>query len=224
MKRICVLTAIIAAATLGTIGHARSVNGTWEAYPGQTAVYQTSVQQPINADGSSNFKANGKTVIPIKFGLASGSGPFVFESIGGTPSPTDDYSYVSFKPSAPLTFSDITELSAVYVFTTGDCHGGSLRWQVRTNDGHALFIYYGTYPQFGNGGQDGCTAASGDGQTGSNLITLPDLRFDTSQYAGGTFYDTYANARALMGALPIVKVSLMLDSGWQYAPRSATSA
>lgn len=82
MKRICVLTAIIAAVTFGTIGQARSGNGTWAAYPGQTGVYQTSVQQPINADGSSNFKANGNAVIPIKFGLASGSGPFVFESIG----------------------------------------------------------------------------------------------------------------------------------------------
>jgi hypothetical protein len=214
MKRICVLTAIIAAVTLGTIGHARSANGTWEAYPGQGATYQTSVQQPINADGSSNFKANGKVVIPVKFGLASGSGSFVFESIGSNQSTTDDYSYVSFTPSSPLTLSEITELSAVYTFTKGDCHGGSLRWQVRTDSGHALFIYYGTAPQFGNGGAGGCTAASGDGQTGSNLITLPDLRYDTSQYAGGTFYDTYAHALTLMGGFPIVRASLILDSGW----------
>ena len=216
MKRICVLTAIIAAVTLGTISHARSVNGTWEAYPGQTAVYQTSVQQPINADGSSNFKANGKAVIPVKFGLASGSGPFVFESIGSNVPTTDDYSFVSFTPSSTLMFSDITELSAVYAFTLGDCHGGSLRWQVRTSPTQAVFIYYGTHPQFGNGADGGCTPASagGDTQSGDNLITLSDLRYDTSQYPGGTFYDSYANAYALIGALPILRVSLVLDSGW----------
>jgi hypothetical protein len=45
-------------------------NGTWTAYPGQQTAYETSVQQPINTDGSSNFKANGKSVIPVKFGLA----------------------------------------------------------------------------------------------------------------------------------------------------------
>ena len=39
------------------------------------------VQQPINADGSSNFKANGKAVIPVKFALSQGPGAFVFESI-----------------------------------------------------------------------------------------------------------------------------------------------
>src|SRR5262245_54687196 len=98
MKRICVLTAVMAVVAPGTIGHARAANGTWEAYPGQTTIYQTSVQQPINADGSSNFKANGKAAIPVKFGLASGVGPFVFESIGSNQSTTDDYSYVSFTP------------------------------------------------------------------------------------------------------------------------------
>ena len=172
------------------------------------------VQQPINADGSSNFKANGNAVIPVKFGLAGGSGPFVFESIGNNPSTTDDYSYVSFTPTSTLTFSEITELSAVYAFALGDCHGGSLRWQVRTADGNALFIYYGVAPQFGNGATGGCTAANGDGQTGSNLINLTDLRYDTSQYPLGTFYDTYGHAVALMGGLPIVKASLVLDSGW----------
>jgi hypothetical protein len=213
MKKICVLTAIIAAATL--VGRASSANGTWQAYPGQTTVYQTSVQQPINADGSSNFKANGNAVIPVKFGLASKPGPFVFESIGSNESAADDYSFVSFTPSSPLTFSEITELSAVYKFSPGeDCHGGSLRWQVRTSTTQALFIYYGTYPQFGNGGADGCTAASGDGQTGSNLINLSDLRYDTSQYPGGTFYDNYGHASALMGGLPIISASLILDSGW----------
>jgi hypothetical protein len=190
-------------------------NGTWESYPGQTAVYQTSVQQPINADGSSNFKSNGKAVIPVKFGLSTGAGPFVFESIGSDASTADDYSFVSFTPSSQVTFNDITELSSVYAFTLGDCHGGSLRWQVRTSPTQAVFIYYGNPPQFGNG-DGGCISASNleVGQTGDNLIGLSDLRYDTSQYAGGTFYDTYAHTQTLIGTTAIVRASLVLDSGW----------
>ena len=91
-------------------------------------------RQPINADGSSNFKANGKAVIPVKFGLASGSGPFAFESIFSNTSTTDDYSFVSFTPTSPLLFSEITELSADYNFTLGDCHQAAegLRWRVNS--------------------------------------------------------------------------------------------
>ena len=105
-----------------------------------------------------------------------------------------------------MTFNDIAELSAVYAFTDGNCHGGALRWQVRTDANHALFIYYGDSPNFTD-----CTTNS---QTGANMIGLQDLRYDTSQYTGGTFYDTYAHALELMGNLPITRVSLMLDGGW----------
>ena len=63
------------------VSTASAQNGTWSAYPGQSATYAAAVQQPINVDGSSNFKANGKAVIPVKFALFQGLGPFVFESI-----------------------------------------------------------------------------------------------------------------------------------------------
>jgi hypothetical protein len=190
-------------------------NGTWTAYPGQSASYGAAVQQPINADGSSNFKANGRAVIPVKFALSQGLGAFVFESIS-SPSPTEyEYSFLSFTPVGTVTFNDITQLSAVYAFTTGDCHGGSLRWSVRTNLG-SVFIYYGNPPQFGNGGFGGCTPISPQGadQSGLNLITMSDLRYDTSQIPGGTFYDTYVHTQALIGTLQIIRVSLVLDSGW----------
>src|SRR4051812_38667782 len=45
--------------------------GSWQLYPAQSTTYTTSVQQPINADKSSNFKANGKAVIPVKFALSA---------------------------------------------------------------------------------------------------------------------------------------------------------
>ena len=182
-------------------------NGTWTAYPGQSTSYGAAVQQPINADGSSRFKANGNAVIPVKFALTQATGPFVFESIGSDASTANDYSYLTFTPSSSaLTFKDITRLSAVYSFSTGNCHGGALRWQVRTDANHVLFIYYGDPASFTD-----CTTNS---QTGANMIGLLDLRYDTSQYPGGTFYDTYEHALELMGNLPITRVSLMLDGGW----------
>jgi hypothetical protein len=177
----------------------------------RSELVQVAVQQPINADGTSKFKANGRAVIPVKFALSQGTGPFVFESIGSDNSTDNDYSYVSFAPTTTLTFNGITELSAVYAFTQGDCHGGALRWSVRTSDGHSLFIYYGDPASFTN-----CTGANS--QTGANMIGLQDLRYDTSQYPGGTFYDNYAHAQTLMGRVPIIRVSLVLDGGWQYAP------
>src|SRR5262249_44487542 len=58
-----------------------------------------------------------------------------------------------------------------------------------------------------------CTTGASN-QTGVNMIGLTDARYDTSQYTGGTVYDTYTHAKALMGTLPITRVSLVLDAGW----------
>ena len=186
---------------------AQSPAGTWELRPSQGSVYTTSVQQPINVDGTSNFKANGKSVIPIKFSLSTAPGPIVFQSIFSDADTENDYSFASFTPTSSLLFKDVTNLSAVYAFTEGNCHGGSLRWSVRVSPSQSVFIYYGDYPNFGD-----CKTGV-NYQTGINLITMSDLRFDTTQ-VGGTFYDSYANALALVGNMPIVRASLVLDSGW----------
>lgn len=182
-----------------------TVNGTWDAYPGQQALSQTSVQPPINADGSSNFKANGKAVIPVKFALSQGTGPFVFESILSDTDAANDYSFLSFTPSAPVTFNEITELSSVYAFTTGNCHGGALRWSVRVSPTQSVFIYYGDTPNFTD-----CTTNS---QSGTNLIALGDLRYDLSQL-GGPWYGSHADAVNLVGNMAVIRASLVLDGGW----------
>ena len=65
---------------------------------------------------------------------AEKTGPFVFESIGSDTDADNDYSFASFTPSSPLLFSEITDLSAAYAFTLGDCHGGALRWSVRVSE------------------------------------------------------------------------------------------
>jgi hypothetical protein len=184
---------------------AQSLAGTWQLFPAQTSSYATAVQQPINADGTSNFKSNGKGVIPIKFSLSAVPGPVIFQSIQSDITDTNDFSFLSFTPTSPLLFSAISNLSAGYAFTQGNCHGGSLRWSVRVSSTQSVFIYYGDLPNFTD-----CTTTS---QTGANLINLSDLRYDTSQ-VGGTFYDTYANAITLVGGLNIIRASLVLDSGW----------
>ena len=209
MKRtalfVCLLIAMMAFTGLAS---AQSPLGTWELYPPQTASYVTAVQQPVNVDGTSNFKSTGKAVIPLKFSLAIAPGPVVFQSIFSDTDMDNDYSYLSFTPNAPLLFSEIENLSAVYNFTQGNCHLGALRWSVRVSATQIVFIYYGAYPNF----TDCTTAGPGTNQSGLNMISFTDLRYDTSQ-VGGTFYDTYAQALSLVGNMPIIRVSLVLDGG-----------
>ncbi len=200
---------------LASPASAVTTTGTWSQYPTGATIYEAQVQQPINTANTSNWSSKSKGGIPVMFKLLSGTGPAVFESIGSdgyqgytaSGNFANDFAFASFTPSTTLTFADITTLQADYQFTLGNCHGGSLRWSVRTSASQALFIYYGDAPNFTD-----CTTNS---QSGTNMINLSDLRYDTSQYPGGTFYDTYAHALTLMGALPLTRVSLVIDSGWQ---------
>jgi hypothetical protein len=148
------------------------------------------------------------------FKLSSRPGPAAFESVysDNSANTANDYAFVSFTPSPSITFNQITNLSTNYTFTQGDCHGGSLRWSVRTSPTQSVFIYYGGLPNFTD-----CTTGLNN-QSGVNMIGQPDLRYDTSQYAGGTFYDSYAHAQLLVGNTPIIRASLVIDSGWQNAP------
>lgn len=209
---------------------AQSTSGSWTHYPPQTPSYTALIRPPIKADGSSSF--NDGSVIPVKFKLLSSPGAFLFDSVwsnnGGEGEGGDfgdDFATLGFAPDAFLTFADITDLSADYSFTLGNCQGGSLRWSVTLdigNDDHttpeegepdprendrSIFIYYGGYPNFTN-----CTTGA-DNQSALNMIGLTDLRYDTSQI-GGTFYDTYASAVSLAAGLRIAALTLALDSGW----------
>jgi hypothetical protein len=212
------LGALLVGGLLASPASAATTTGTWEQYPTGATEYQAQVQQPINTANTSNWSSKSKGAIPVMFTLSSRVGPAAFESIGSDATTANDYAYVSFTLSPAITFNDITMLKTNYNFTLGDCHGGSLRWSVRTSPTQSVFIYYGVAPQFGNGGVGGCTSASGVDQSGTNMIGQPDLRYDTSQYPGGTFYDSYAHAQALVGTTLVTRASLVIDSGWQDAP------
>lgn len=192
--------ALLAIAAAPAAAVTATTTGTWSQYPTGAPVYQAQILQPVNPDGSSNWPSKSKGGIPIMFSLSSGTGTAVFQSTSG-----QAYSYMSFAPSPALTFSQIGNLSATYAFASGNCHGGSLRWEIDTAQGN-LFIYYGAGPSFTD-----CTTAN---QSGTNMLTLTDARFDTSQIAGGTFYDTYAHALVLIGSTQIQDAALVLDGGW----------
>ena len=222
---------------------ATPTTGTWYSYPAQTTstetstttgptAYKSAVRPPINADGSSNWPAK-RGVIPVQFDLLAAPsttttttttyGPPVWESIQADGS----YSFAGLTLSSDLTFSDITNLSADYEFTTGDCFGGSLRWTISVDHGGSvklIHVYYGTpnntlTPPFQS--CSGLNSGSGD-----NLITTgitPD-RFEF-QGAGGPVYTTYADMLALTngGTDQVLSVQLTLDSGWMADQRANVS-
>lgn len=207
--------------------------GSWELYPEQavsstatttiTTAYRADVRAPINSDGSSNFPKK-RGVIPVQFDLSTSTrtvvstttttGPVHFESILSDNPADNDYAFLSFTPTSALTFADLDELVANYVFTQGNCGGGSLRWSVQidvgsdgdTSNDASIWVYYGDMPNFTD-----CSGAAS--QSGVNLIGSSDARFDASQLGGPT-YGTYADMLALYGNLSVVRSSLVLDSGW----------
>jgi hypothetical protein len=190
-----------------------STAGTWTYFPSQTTIFTATVRPPIKADGSSVF--NNGTSIPAKFKLSTAPSAFKFESVwsnnciipdeecpGGEGQLDDDFASLSFAPTGSLTFDQITNLTANYEFTLGNCQGGSLRWSVTFDIGNddgtvpgegepdptandqSIFIYCGDYPNFTN-----CTSGAND-QSGVNMIGLGDLRYDTSHFAARSMTPT----------------------------------
>ena len=205
--------------------------GTWAAYPGQSTTFGAAVQQPINADGSSNFKANGKAVIPVKFALSQGTGSFVFESIfSDNPANTaNDYSILQWRAMAsngPITLNQLTTLIANYQFTLGTCQGGSLRWTITLQDGAVqrnLDIHY--QPGHDSLSEQTCAV----GTSGHNMVDLtstdPYVVINQFVYTGSpytftsanpAYNTTYSDAVSQLGNLVVVQngINLILDSGW----------
>ncbi len=126
---------------------------------------------------------------------------------------TNDFGGVNFTGTGVTDFNSLTTLSAEYNVTDDACKGGSPRYSVDfAGTTSNLFVYLGTF----NAGNFDCTANTWI-DTG-NLLASPDTRFDTSQFAGGTFYDTYAHAKTLLGTMAIDSISFVTDGGWSFDP------
>jgi hypothetical protein len=184
----------------GAVSAYTNYGGGWEADPGQGAAsYSASVQQPLNADGSSNFKAKGGGVIPVKFALTQGTGPFVFASYGdAADGPT--YSNVVYTPTTITTVGDIASLSAVFNFTTGGCHGGSLRWTLNTDSGNIDVYFY----------QPNGTTTCDDTNNDENIVSIGS----NVERLGSNSYVDWATATSGLEGLKIIWAALIVDSGW----------
>ena len=122
------------------------------------------------------------------------------------------YAGVDFPLDAPIDLVDIEELATDYTFDTGDsCCGGSPRFVLGTSLGpnNNISVYIGPTPNF-------TLCPSDTPQSTGNLIGTAELRWDTSQIPGGTFYDTYANAITLLNGLSaqITDIALVVDGSW----------
>ena len=236
MKRRLLLLASIAALLPAVSVSASTTTGTWYFHPAQTFTtssvvthgftYQSAVRSPINADGSSNWPAK-RGVIPVQFDLLAAPtttttttktyDPPVWQSLQADGS----VSYATFclvalcASPGTLTFSQITNLSADYLFTTGDCKAGSLRWDVYVQGAaDVIRIYYGdpvnTAPSF-----QSCSGAYSE--TGQNLISsplAPPNRFEIGN--NPNIYTNYAAALAATngGTDLVIGAQLTLDSGF----------
>jgi hypothetical protein len=194
------------------------------------------VRPPINADKSSNWPAK-RGVIPVQFDLLAAPSttttttktynPPVWESLQQSPGVgvPGSWSYAGLLLSPTLALKDIS-LSAIYLFTEGDCKSGSLRWTLRVNVSgvnRILHVYYGTP----NGPDQGCSGAnSGSGQ---NLMTtgITPNRFEMQGGWGvpGPVYTTWEDVlSSTHSGTDLVDVAqLTLDSGFAGNQRADVS-
>lgn len=124
-------------------------------------------------------------------------------------------SYIAHYPTSAFTFAQLTDLSANYKMLNGCFAWGAPRFSVLidmdssgtiTPADKQVHIYWGTLPNYTD-----CPPL-GVWQSTGNLAAAMDARFDTGQ-VGGTFYDTRANADALVGTLTVLRVLIAVDGG-----------
>jgi len=120
------------------------------------------------------------------------------------------FSYVGLIPNQPITFAQLTTLSATFTSNSGGSGGGTPRFSVELNDNgipRNLHIFLGNSPNFTD------SDAVLNGYSNMNLIGNNDPgRYDDSQFAGGSPFTTYANALALVGSLPVLEIFYVTDT------------
>ena len=118
---------------------------------------------------------------------------------------------IDFKVPSGLTFDQVQNLGTDYMFTAGSCGGGAPRFQVNVG-GKNAFVYIGPPPNY-----TGCPQNAW--QSTGNLATAASF-VDTSQLPGGTFYDTFAAARAKYGSMAVTGIQLVTDAGWMFGTQT----
>ncbi len=137
--------------------------------------------------------------------IVSGGNPgYAAQMVSDVSNVSTPYGGIDYTVPSGLTFAGLSNLSTDYKITTGDCGGGSPRFQLNTPSGN-IFVYIGPAPNYA-----GCTPNTWENS--GNLVG-GSYTVDTSQL-GGTFYDTYSNALATYGSASITGIQLVADGGW----------
>jgi hypothetical protein len=128
---------------------------------------------------------------------------------------TNDFGGVKFTGTGVTDFNSLTTLQAEFNVTDDACKGGSPRYEIDfAGTDNNLFVYLGTY----NATTGTFDCVPNTWIDSGNLITSTDPRFDTSKFPGGTFYDTYAHAKTLLGSMAIDEIRFVADGGWSFDP------
>ncbi|MEN9328526.1 MAG: hypothetical protein RI947_1334 [Candidatus Parcubacteria bacterium] len=127
------------------------------------------------------------------------------------------YGGLDFSIPPGTTFEDVQTLSLDYNITDDDCKAGSPRFQINVDTGKGIrniLVYIGPEPKY-----TGCTQNTWK-NTGNLLSSSKSV--DTTQLAGGTFYDPYSAAVSKYGSMPVVGMQLMVDSGYAFPDNEET--
>ena len=123
------------------------------------------------------------------------------------------YGYMVMYPLRGATLDQLTNLATDYYVEHGCFGGGSPRFSIvmsnATNKNKEIQVYLGRFPAFAD-----CPPPDTWQSTG-NLVTDPQLRWDSSQI-GGSFYGSYSEAVTLADAqgYTIDEIILGTDGGW----------
>jgi len=164
---------------------------------------------PVSGQGYGTFIG---TARPMRFGSGA-SGQTVVYMTSSMPGDwtTLTWGYFVSYTLRGLTLDQLTALATnYYIQTSGGCGGGSPRFSILMSNGAQVHVYIGPAPNF----VDGPTV---QWLSTGNLVTDPDLRWDSSQL-GGPWYGSYAQAVALANAqgLTIDCIYLGVDGGWMF--------
>jgi hypothetical protein len=170
-------------------------------YYTQTNTYFTTVQQPINADGSSVYPAKKAGVVPVKFALSVGLGDLTIISASDGNAAHGDGG-VQFVVPAGVTLDNMNNLRVTGTYPFPNCGAGSPRFTLFFADGGSVHVY------LGNGGDPntGCEL-----YTGGNLLGDPSaIRFEIGN--SGTYVNLAAAQTAHSGS-DITSAIFVVDNG-----------
>jgi len=164
---------------------------------GCVALLALSLVQGSGASAASNFTLFGDATL-VSPGQSSQTAAQLRSTAGGMV-----FGGIDFAIPAGTTLNDYQNLSTDYMFTASSCGGRSPRFVIDI-DGSTINVYLGPPPSY-TGCPPNVWSNTGD------LLT-PTSFVDTSNLAGGTFYDPWALALARYGTHAVTGVQLITDS------------